>query len=181
MRSGRWRGSFSIKSTSTSNFNARWAVCRPAQIVLYGTSQAGYWVPRALAFEHRIAAAIADPGAYDVFQPWRKALPAALLQLFDSGDKQDFDRFFEQGMQSAPTRVQPALRANGQIPSRATHVRLAYETLAARPPKDDHQAVPRSTAPGYTSEFNVSISRNCSMSSAICSGYSPLIAWDASG
>jgi hypothetical protein len=29
------------------------------QIVLYGISQAGYWVPRALAFEHRIAAAIA--------------------------------------------------------------------------------------------------------------------------
>jgi dipeptidyl aminopeptidase/acylaminoacyl peptidase len=34
----------------------------PARIVLYGISQAGYWVPRALAFEHRIAAAIADPG-----------------------------------------------------------------------------------------------------------------------
>ena len=34
----------------------------PKQIVLYGISQAGYWVPRALAFEHRIAAAIADPG-----------------------------------------------------------------------------------------------------------------------
>jgi hypothetical protein len=33
----------------------------PAGIVLYGISQAGYWVPRALAFEHRIAAAIADP------------------------------------------------------------------------------------------------------------------------
>jgi len=35
----------------------------PSQIVLYGISQAGYWVPRAVAFEHRIAAAIADPGA----------------------------------------------------------------------------------------------------------------------
>ena len=69
----------------------------PAQIVLYGISQAGYWVPRALAFEHRIAAAIADPGAYDVFQPWRKAVPAELLQLLDSGDKQTFDRFFDQG------------------------------------------------------------------------------------
>jgi hypothetical protein len=44
----------------------------PQQIVLYGIGQAGYWVPRALAFEHRIAAAIADPGAYDVFEPWAK-------------------------------------------------------------------------------------------------------------
>ena len=35
----------------------------PAQMVLYGISQGGYWVPRALAFEHRIAAAIADPGS----------------------------------------------------------------------------------------------------------------------
>ena len=41
----------------------------PQQIALYGISQAGYWVPRALAFEHRIAAAIADPGVYDVFEP----------------------------------------------------------------------------------------------------------------
>jgi hypothetical protein len=80
----------------------------PSQIVLYGISQAGYWVPRALAFEHRIAAAIADPGAYDVFQPWRKEVPAALLQLLDSGDKQTFDRFFDQGMQSAT----PAERQN---------------------------------------------------------------------
>lgn len=80
----------------------------PSQIVLYGISQAGYWVPRALAFEHRIAAAIADPGAYDVFQPWRKEVPAALLQLLDSGDKQAFDRFFDQGMQSAT----PAERQN---------------------------------------------------------------------
>ena len=31
-------------------------------LALYGISQAGYWVPRALAFEHRIAAAVADPG-----------------------------------------------------------------------------------------------------------------------
>jgi hypothetical protein len=72
-----------------------------AQIVLYGISQAGYWVPRALAFEHRIAAAIADPGVYDVFAPWQKAVPTPLLQLLDSGDKQDFDQYFNEGMQQA--------------------------------------------------------------------------------
>jgi hypothetical protein len=47
-------------------------------------------------------------GGYDVFQPWRKEVPAALLQLLDSGDKQTFDRFFDQGMQSAT----PAERQN---------------------------------------------------------------------
>jgi dienelactone hydrolase len=33
----------------------------PRQFALAGISQAGYWGPRALAFEHRIAAAVADP------------------------------------------------------------------------------------------------------------------------
>lgn len=32
------------------------------RIALLGVSQAGYWVPRALAFEKRIAAGVADPG-----------------------------------------------------------------------------------------------------------------------
>ena len=31
------------------------------KIALLGVSQAGYWVPRSVAFEHRIAAAVADP------------------------------------------------------------------------------------------------------------------------
>src|SRR5262249_4548814 len=38
----------------------------PYAIVLHGVSQAGYWVPRAVAFEKRIAAAVADPGVVRV-------------------------------------------------------------------------------------------------------------------
>jgi len=38
----------------------------PERIAILGISQGGYWVPRAVAFEHRIAAAIADPGVVDV-------------------------------------------------------------------------------------------------------------------
>jgi hypothetical protein len=68
----------------------------------------GYWVPRALAFEPRIAAAIADPGVFDVFAPWSEAIPSELRQLLDSGDKQAFDQMFNEGMQSAP----PAQRQN---------------------------------------------------------------------
>ena len=44
------------------------------RLALYGISQAGYWVPRALAFEHRIAAAVADPGVDDVAASWRAHL-----------------------------------------------------------------------------------------------------------
>ena len=98
-----------------------------AQIVLYGISQAGYWVPRALAFEHRVAAAIADPGAYDVFQPWRKEVPAALLQLLDSGDKQTFDRFFDQGMQSAT----PAERQNWEWRAKPYGLDSPFEVFTA--------------------------------------------------
>jgi hypothetical protein len=74
----------------------------PARIVLYGISQAGYWVPRALAFEHRIAAAIADPGVFNAFEPSGKALPPGLQQLLEAGDRQTFDRLFDEGMQQAP-------------------------------------------------------------------------------
>jgi pimeloyl-ACP methyl ester carboxylesterase len=35
------------------------------RIALYGISQGSYWAVRALAFEHRFAAAITDPGLVD--------------------------------------------------------------------------------------------------------------------
>ncbi|MGD0701002.1 MAG: hypothetical protein ABSA02_14085 [Trebonia sp.] len=37
-----------------------------AKVAILGVSQAGYWVPRAVAFEHRVAAAVTDPGVTDV-------------------------------------------------------------------------------------------------------------------
>ncbi len=36
------------------------------RIALVGISQGGYWVPRALAFEHRVAAGVADPGVWNL-------------------------------------------------------------------------------------------------------------------
>ena len=65
----------------------------PARIVLHGISQAGYWVPRAVAFEPRIAAAVADPGVVRVADSWRAHLPEVMTQLLDQGDKKDFDAF----------------------------------------------------------------------------------------
>ena len=44
-------------------------------VALIGVSQAGYWVPRAIAFEHRFAAAVADGGVIDVSAGWIKPLP----------------------------------------------------------------------------------------------------------
>jgi hypothetical protein len=72
-------------------------VARPdvdaAALVASGISQAGYWVPRALAFEHRFVAAVADPGVVDVSTSWVEYLPAEMLQLLDAGRKDDFDRY----------------------------------------------------------------------------------------
>ena len=99
----------------------------PKQIVLYGISQAGYWVPRALAFEHRIAAAIADPGVYDVFEPWAKAVPPELRQLLDSGDKKDFDRFFEEGMKEAT----PAERQNWEWRAKPYGLQSPFDVFTA--------------------------------------------------
>lgn len=50
------------------------------RIVLSGVSQAGYWVPRAVAFEHRVTAAVADPGVVDVSTSWTANIPEEFLQ-----------------------------------------------------------------------------------------------------
>ena len=43
------------------------------RIAVIGVSQAGFWVPRALAFEHRLAAGVADGGAVDISRPgWHR-------------------------------------------------------------------------------------------------------------
>jgi len=61
-----------------------WLLARPdvdpRRIAILGVSQGGYWVPRALAFEHRLAAAIADPGVVDVATSWTSQLPPGLLE-----------------------------------------------------------------------------------------------------
>jgi alpha-beta hydrolase superfamily lysophospholipase len=99
----------------------------PARIVLYGISQGGYWVPRALAFEHRIAAAIADPGVFDVFAPWAEAIPPELLKLLDARDQQAFDQMFNEGMQSAP----PAQRQNWEWRAKPYGLQSPYDVFTA--------------------------------------------------
>jgi hypothetical protein len=68
------------------------------RIALYGVSQAGYWVPRALAFEHRFAAAIADGGVVDVSRSWFEHIPHQLRAAYDKGDREKFDKEMAFGM-----------------------------------------------------------------------------------
>ncbi len=72
-------------------------VARPdveaGKIAVIGVSQAGYWVPRALAFEHRFAAAVIDPGVVDVSTSWTEKLPGHMKsELGDPAKKESFDK-----------------------------------------------------------------------------------------
>ena len=72
----------------------------PKRIALVGVSQGGYWVPRALAFEHRIAAGVADPGVWDVSDPWLRNLPKFARDVLDAGKKVNFDQMIQTGTAS---------------------------------------------------------------------------------
>ena len=73
----------------------------PKRIALLGISQGGYWVSRAVAFEKRIAAAVADPGVVDVSTSWTSSLPAPMLGLLRSGRKAEFDSYMAKSLDLA--------------------------------------------------------------------------------
>lgn len=72
------------------------------RLAIYGISQAGYWVPRALAFEHRVAAGILDPGVVDVSASWTAELPPPLMAALTGGDKAVFDEAVNQAIAESP-------------------------------------------------------------------------------
>ena len=74
----------------------------PRRIVLIGVSQGGYWVPRALAHETRIAAGVADPGVWDVSEPWLRNLPKFVRDLLDAGNQSQFDQMIQMGTSANP-------------------------------------------------------------------------------
>ena len=73
----------------------------PRKIAIQGISQGGYWVPRAVAFEKRIAAAIADPGVVDVSTSWTATLPPPMLELLKAGRKDEFDGYMGKALDPA--------------------------------------------------------------------------------
>jgi hypothetical protein len=76
----------------------------PERLAVYGVSQAGYWVPRALAFEHRFAAAIADGGVVDVSRTWTRSMPHRPLEAYRRGEKEHFDKEMSMLMHLPGTR-----------------------------------------------------------------------------
>ncbi|HLJ45935.1 MAG TPA: hypothetical protein VKU01_08005 [Bryobacteraceae bacterium] len=74
----------------------------PKRIALIGISQGGYWAPRALAFEHRIAAGVADPGVTNVAEVWIRNLPKPLVDLLHDGKREQFDAMMSMGVKFNP-------------------------------------------------------------------------------
>lgn len=96
------------------------------RIALQGISQAGYWGPRAAAFEHRLAALVADPGVLRVASSWEMHLPPEMVELLDQGNTADFDAL----MGADPDERRQAMLAWRMAPYGVTSLSAAY--LAAR-------------------------------------------------
>lgn len=77
----------------------------PHRIVLSGISQGGYWVFRALAFEHRIAAGIVDPGVMDVSVTFLRDLPQEMRDLLYDGKEREFNDAMDEGLRYAGDAV----------------------------------------------------------------------------
>jgi len=107
-----------------------WLLTRPevdaTKIALQGISQGGYWAPRAAAFEHRLAALVADPGVMRVASSWEAHLPKELVQLIDDGNQDDFDAL----MGANPNEQQQAMLKWRMAPYGVTSYYDAY--VAAR-------------------------------------------------
>ena len=81
------------------------------KIALLGVSQAGYWVPRSVAFERRIAAAVADPGVVDVSTTMTRQVPHFLAKMIDTGEQEKFDKDMDLALRfSSSTRSMMAFR-----------------------------------------------------------------------
>jgi hypothetical protein len=81
------------------------------KIALLGVSQGGYWVPRSVAFEYRIAAAVADPGVVDISTTMTRQIPHFLAKMIDAGEQEKFDQDMDLALRfSASTRSMLAVR-----------------------------------------------------------------------
>jgi pimeloyl-ACP methyl ester carboxylesterase len=77
----------------------------PARIALHGESLAGYLAPRAAAFEHRLAACIADDGVYDYGMSQLSGIPAEkreqVRNMLFAASAPELDAMLDQAMKTS--------------------------------------------------------------------------------
>ncbi len=113
----------------------------PDRVVVIGISQAGHWIPRALAFEHRLAAAVADPGVIDVSTSWLEPLPGLMRRQLEQGKQSAFDREMHLAELFSPATA-ATLRFRGKPYGLNSSSRFAlYETVCAYRLGDELQQI----------------------------------------
>jgi len=80
------------------DFAVRHPEVDPKRIALVGASLGGYWVPRALAFERRIAAGVADPGVWDAAEPFVRKFPPFLMDMLRNGQEEAFNEVLKNAL-----------------------------------------------------------------------------------
>ena len=98
----------------------------PARIALLGVSQAGYWVPRAAAFEERIAAAVADPGVWDISTSWKQHLTKSMRKKLEAGERDKFNKDM-----ALPMRFSRAMRGTVEFRSRPFGLETPFDVYRA--------------------------------------------------
>lgn len=99
-----------------------------SRLAVWGVSQSGFWVPRALTAEHRFAAAVADPGVVDVSASWVRRMPDELLDLIRDGQDQTFDRIMDDELSGDPTTA-AILRFRARPYGSAARLSVAYRAV----------------------------------------------------
>jgi len=77
----------------------------PARIALYGGSFGGYLAPRAAAFEHRLAACIADAALFDPAALSTKMFPQNIASALEKNDVAVLEPFFNKLQENTTQRL----------------------------------------------------------------------------
>ncbi len=101
------------------------------RLAVIGVSQGGFWVPRALCFEHRLAAAVVDGGVVDISRAWLEPLTPELREMLETGRKTEFDDVLATAEQEQPA-VRHALEFRGRPYGIATGSRYDLFHAVAR-------------------------------------------------
>jgi hypothetical protein len=105
------------------------------RITLFGSSFGGYLVPRAAAFEHRLAGIATDPGVHDVFISWKENLPHQMITWLAQGKEREFNQFWAQAQAFLPAATKFSIAKRSEIYGNGnfyTRMRLASKFVFDR-------------------------------------------------
>jgi dienelactone hydrolase len=85
------------------------------RITLFGSSFGGYLVPRAAAFERRLAGVATDPGVHDAFVSWDENLPHQMITWLKQGREREFTQFWAEAQRFLPPATKFSIAKRSEI------------------------------------------------------------------